>query len=150
MYHPEFSLTLYDSDRAFNANEIACENHRAFHLLPNTNDTIIAIAVDTFAMEDSVHSLSGQCAQPLHQYNYYDARAQSSEFGTPFQSQECDDTGTTCLHQGVATLDIHMASPLVMQQKSDYGTSTLQILFDEGSIVGAVLFFAWILSNLVI
>jgi hypothetical protein len=94
------------------------------------------------------------CSEGLinsHRYTYYTARYDEiSSTGTLAESS-CDvANATTYTGPCVIALQLYLSTVLVQTQTSAHGIDTLQILIDEGSIVGGVLFFTWFFSIFVV
>ena len=86
----------------------------------------------------------------LRNYTYYDARTPSAGIKQQLQNSTCDVASPNYFTPCQFQLKVVMNSMLVTKQTSEHGTNTLRILIDEGSILGAVMFFTWFLSIFVI
>jgi hypothetical protein len=92
---------------------------------------------------------TSQCstaASALKSYTYYEAEMYPLTWdSTPPANGSCDAANLTGHFDGTCYLNMNIEtdSKLVTVQASGRGTDTLQILIDEGSILGGTLFFTW-------
>jgi hypothetical protein len=121
-----------------------------------SNGGLVQFYAETFQIDDKIGALEGSTKGDnssnsedghLQQYTYYTGR----EINWPGYALTCD-TSYEENYQGPCffALVLALQSSLVTTQTSSRGTDTLQILIDEGSILGGVLFFTWFFSIFVV
>ena len=114
------------------------------------------VRVEAFIMDDAAGALDAEVVCPSgeqpRKFTYYTATAETfPSTNTTLCTVDEDGKGEQSLYGGCnSALRVSMASSLVTTQKSHHGTTTLEILIDEGSILGAVLFVTWFFGIFVI
>ncbi|KAK4560544.1 hypothetical protein LTR86_005741 [Recurvomyces mirabilis] len=93
---------------------------------------------------ESSATICSSDALALRDYTYYGGRF--DPLPLPAGCSPVIGSTTTCGW----FLSVHLQSSLATTQKSSRGTNTLQILIDEGSILGGILFFTWFFGIFVV
>jgi len=124
----------------------------------NVNGSV-SFDVQAFEMDDAAGTLFGprriyssltSCFSS--RYIYYTTQPTTGESGLG----QAQTNYSVCTPHGpdhqpcLFTVSLSMASSLVTKQRSSHGTDMGQIILDEGSILGGVLFFTWFFGIFVI
>ncbi|KAI4862465.1 hypothetical protein F4820DRAFT_450946 [Hypoxylon rubiginosum] len=145
-YVPSIKAILYDSALPVNYSDMFNTQGSPLGRLLRHAITIPAVTatpkwpayVDTFRTIDGAGDLKLKYAQ---NYKFYHGQRPwltwDNQLGT-----KCD-VGRNGTAPCQLSLPFTFSSPMVTVERSSRGTDTLTILIDEGSILGAILFFTW-------
>ncbi|KAK5113611.1 hypothetical protein LTR85_010840 [Meristemomyces frigidus] len=158
-------IGLYDSYLPFNYSDFFhwCGNPQFYYqmTLPITDTAMVSVTADTFVLSDLVGALdesrgslaSALCSPDvlkLTNYTYYSARLETVAAGSSLVDSSCDVSAATYEQPCTFNLVFFLSSSLVTTQTSSRGADTLQILIEEGGIVGGILFFTGFLGIFVV
>jgi hypothetical protein len=150
--YPPMAFYLFDYAAGFNITEVhrACGNPPYFYVIstPVTRVTTMTLRSNIFEWHDDLHttpSIPG-CAEQRAKYRYYSAAIESSYTDLPLAGGPCD---VAVIAEGYVfcrySLYVLQGSVLTTY-KSAHGTTPLNILTDEGGILGGILFLTWFMG----
>ena len=166
---PSIQIGFYDPTIPFNLNDflLNCGRPPFYYTVgPQvTTETELQLVVqgtrfsdDANVFSDSLLDPSGswQCSsksRSLRKYTYYNAQTQLLFRETQsLRNSHCDKNSTNYNESSVCQfiLAVQFGSELLSSQTSSHGTTALQILIDEGGILGGIVFLTWFFSIFVV